>query len=507
MDLVTRAAKHIMTDIRHFSRFVIGKPLRRYQLEPAEAIVESVLRGRGLTFAVMMARQAGKNEVSAQIEAYLLNLYQRAGGSIVKASPTFKPQTVNSLRRLLARLDNPWNRHVATSEQGYIVRLDRAEVHFFSAEPTAHVVGATASLLLEGDEAQDILGEKWDKDFRPMAASRNATTVLWGTAWTGDTLLARTIVGLRQLEMQDGHRRVFVIPWEAVAEEVPAYGDYVRGEIARLGREHPLIRTQYDLQELAAVGGLFHAQRQALMRGVHPRRSAPTPGRLYAFLLDAAGGVADIQLELLATAERAQQMPRRDATALTIVEVDTDALTDPGLARPTYRVVDRHWWLGEPPARQYGKVRALADTWQPRAIVVDATGVGEGLASFLAQIYGERVVPVRFSAPVKSQLGWEFLGIVETGRYQDYADDGAPDTRQFWYEVGACQYEIVGGQMLRWGVWESPRYEGGIARGHDDLLLSAALVAMLDKQVWARHVASSIVAAPDPVREMDRGRF
>jgi len=138
--------------------------------------------------------------------------------------------------------------------------------------------------------------------------------------------------------------------------------------------------------------------------------------------------------------------------------------------------------------------------------VVDAT-VGEGLASFLAQIYGERVVPVRFSAPVKSQLGWEFLGIVETGRYQDYADDGAPDTRQFWYEVGACQYEIVGGQMLRWGVWESPRYEGGIARGHDDLLMSAALVAMLDKQTWATYVASSIIAAPDPLREMDRGRF
>ena len=507
MDLVTRAAKQILSDIQHFSRFVVGKPLRRYQWEPAAAIVGSVLRGKGLTLAVMMARQAGKNEVSAQVEAYLMNLYQRKGGSIVKASPTFKPQTVNSLRRLLSRLDNPWSRRLVTKEHGYIVRLGRAEAFFFSAEPTAHVVGATASLLLEGDEAQDILDEKWNKDFRPMAASANATTVLWGTAWTGGTLLARTIAALRRLEAQDGERRVFIVPWEVVAEEVPAYGEYVKGEIARLGRDHPLIRTQYDLQELEAGGGLFPPSRQALLRGTHPRQSEPTPGRLYAFLLDAAGGLADGALELLAVAERAQRAPRRDATALTIVEVDVSTLSDPGLARPTYRVVDRHWWLGEPPTRQYGKVRALAERWHPQAIVVDATGLGEGIAAFLAQVYGERVIPVRFSAPVKSQLGWDFLGIVETGRYQDYADDAAADTRQFWYEVGACQYEVLGGQVLRWGVWESPRYEGGVARGHDDLLMSAALVAMLDKRTWTTHVESAIIAPVDPLREMDEGGF
>jgi hypothetical protein len=297
------------------------------------------------------------------------------------------------------------------------------------------------------------------------------------------------------------------VPWEVVAEEVPAYGEYVKGEIARLGRDHPLIRTQYDLQELEAGGGLFPPSRQALLRGTHPRQSEPTPGRLYAFLLDAAGGLADGPLELLAVAERAQRAPRRDATALTIVEVDVSTLSDPGLARPTYRVVDRHWWLGEPPTRQYGKVRALAERWHPQAIVVDATGLGEGIAAFLAQVYGERVIPVRLSAPVKSQLGWDFLGIVETGRYQDYADDAAADTRQFWYEVGACQYEVLGGQVLRWGVWESPRYEGGVARGHDDLLMSAALVAMLDKRTWTTHVESAIIAPVDPLREMDEGGF
>ena len=104
-----QAARYLLADPARFSRLVIERPLRPYQLEPARAILDSILNGRGLTFAVMMARQAGKNELSGQLEAYLLNLYQRQGGQIVKASPTFKPQTVNSLLRLCDRLDNEWN--------------------------------------------------------------------------------------------------------------------------------------------------------------------------------------------------------------------------------------------------------------------------------------------------------------------------------------------------------------------------------------------------------------
>jgi hypothetical protein len=40
------------------------------------------------------------------------------------------------------------------------------------------------------DEAQDVAIEKYDRDLRPMASTTNATTVLYGTAWSDDTLLA-----------------------------------------------------------------------------------------------------------------------------------------------------------------------------------------------------------------------------------------------------------------------------------------------------------------------------
>ncbi|HPL28899.1 MAG TPA: hypothetical protein PLG21_12685, partial [Anaerolineae bacterium] len=167
-----------------FSRHVLGAPLRAYQAQVAGAILRSVVGHCGLTFAVLMSRQAGKNETSAHLEALLLTLFYSSGGWLVKASPTFQPQTVNSILRLEVRLENPWARDRWQRERGYIVRLGQARAAFFSAQPGVSVVGATASILLEADEAQDISEEKWNKDFRPMGAATNVTTVLWGTAWT-----------------------------------------------------------------------------------------------------------------------------------------------------------------------------------------------------------------------------------------------------------------------------------------------------------------------------------
>ncbi len=49
--------------------------LRPYQVEAGRAILDSVLRRRGLSFSVEVARQGGKNELSAQLEALLLTLH------------------------------------------------------------------------------------------------------------------------------------------------------------------------------------------------------------------------------------------------------------------------------------------------------------------------------------------------------------------------------------------------------------------------------------------------
>src|SRR3972149_4346257 len=67
-------------------------PLRPYQLECARAIADSVVRDRGLSFSVMMARQAGQNETSARL------------GMMLLAHFTPVRQALLSMRRLEMRL-------------------------------------------------------------------------------------------------------------------------------------------------------------------------------------------------------------------------------------------------------------------------------------------------------------------------------------------------------------------------------------------------------------------
>src|SRR3990167_7060853 len=111
----------------------------------------------GNTFTVLMSRQAGKNELSAWIEKVLLvaNMANRAAVG-VKTAPTLTPQLRNSIRRLRAHLDAAGFRNAYALEEGHLLTLGAAAWNFLSASPGASVLGATAGLLLEADEAQDI---------------------------------------------------------------------------------------------------------------------------------------------------------------------------------------------------------------------------------------------------------------------------------------------------------------------------------------------------------------
>ena len=114
---------------------------------------------------------------------------------MVKISPTWKPQSQNAMRRLERVLKKGLvTQTLWEKESGYIYRVGRANIYFFSGEAQANIVGATASTLLEVDEAQDVTIEKYDKDIAPMAASTNATRVFWGTAVEGQSLSAGSAI-------------------------------------------------------------------------------------------------------------------------------------------------------------------------------------------------------------------------------------------------------------------------------------------------------------------------
>ena len=151
--------------------------LRPYQKEVAAAVLDSVVNKKGLTFSVEIARQGGKNEISAQLELLLLSLFITQPRNLVKCAPTFKPQAVLSMIRLKDRLNDAGFSGIWTGELGYIIRLGNARAIFLSAEESASVVGNTAHLLLEIDESQDVGKEKYSRDFKPMGATTNVTTL------------------------------------------------------------------------------------------------------------------------------------------------------------------------------------------------------------------------------------------------------------------------------------------------------------------------------------------
>jgi hypothetical protein len=221
--------------------------LRPYQREVASAILDSVFKGKGLTFSVEMARQGGKNELSAQLELLLLTLYMTRAENLIKRAPTFKPQTVISLMRLRDRLNDAGFGGIWVPEMGYIIRLGYARAIFLSADESANVVGNTAHILLEIDEAQDVSKEKYTKEFKPMGATTNVTTVHYGTTWDDTTLLEEVKQANLELERQDGIKRHFRYDWQEIARHNPDYRAYVEGERERLGENHPLFLTQYRL--------------------------------------------------------------------------------------------------------------------------------------------------------------------------------------------------------------------------------------------------------------------
>jgi hypothetical protein len=249
------------------------------------------------------------------------------------------------------------------------------------------------------------------------------------------------------------------------------------------------------------------------MQGSHPRQKAPRPSAIYAFLLDVAGEDEGATGDRVVVDRAELANPERDAASLTIVEIDLSTLSDPLIAKPTYRAIQRELWVGTKHTALYGKLRALIHLWKPRYIAADATGVGAGITSFLDTAFPGRVLPFVFNSATKSRLGWDFLSIVETGRWQDWAvpEDGAdPDSETFWRELEAVQYEAGLNQTLRWGVPPNTRADDPRAGGdrivHDDTVLSAALCAVLDEQEWFVGGPTLVVRGRDPLEEIDRGR-
>jgi hypothetical protein len=434
--------------------------LRPYQQEIFRAVIDSVYRRRGLTFSVEIARQGGKNELSAHLEKGLLAASFNAANNLIKCSPTFDPQALISMQRLEDRLDDAGLSGIYQVERGHIVRLGKARVIFLSADKSSSVVGNTAHLLLEIDESQDVSKDKYTKEFKPMGAATNVTSVHYGTTWDDNTLLEEVKQTNLELERRDGIKRHFRYDWQEVAKYVEGYDVYVEGERARLGENHPLFMTQYRLLPVHGGGGFLNAQQKAQLHGEHSRMRRAVVNKVYVAGLDIAGEEENAQLNVLTN-------PKRDATVLTVAELDFTGCNAVN-KEPVIRVVEHFRSVGKKHPELYAQlVDLIKNVWHCRRVIVDATGVGEPVASFLRQALGSRVEPFKFTEASKSQLGFSLLAAVNSGRLKLYQGDGSPEYQEVWQEIEQAQSQYRASQTMNFYV--DP------AQGHDDFLMSLAL--------------------------------
>jgi hypothetical protein len=300
---------------------------------------------------------------------------------------------------------------------------------------------------------------------------------------------------------------------------LPPYQFFVQQQIASLGRNHPLIKSQYFSEEIDSEGGLFPTSRIALMQGRHTQQTSPTPGETYVFALDIAGADESSPSSPSPFQGEGRGEGKRDSTALTIARINRTTITDPLIHAPTYEVIARHLWTNAPQTALYAALKALADLWNPRFIVTDATGIGAGLTNFLQAAFPAAVIPFTFTQSSKSKLGWDFLAVIDSGRFKDYASssplslegrgaggEGTGLQQAFRQQLTACQYEIKPGpaKTLVWSVPDGSRNQDGDYL-HDDLIISAALLSTLDAQEWAVTGAPLIIPGIDPLPDMDKG--
>jgi hypothetical protein len=439
--------------------------LRPYQAEAFGAIADSIINRRGLTFTVVMARQSGKNELSAQLELVMLTKHARVAADAIKCAPTFAPQGYVSFRRLRDRIAQAGMAEMFRQEPGPALRIERARQLFLSANDASNVVGHTAGIMLEVDEAQDVSPEKFERDFRPMAASTGATIVYYGTPWEDFSLLAQAVERNRELERRDGVRRHFEADWTALAALDPVYAGYVESERERLGENHPLFQTQYALRTVSGGGRLFSGSQRAQLQGAHARQSVPMAGEMYVAGLDIGGQAAEEQ-----GARSGEQGRGHDATVLTIARV-VPPVAEAIVQEPRLEVVEHLTFSGEPHDAVLARLSdVLGRVWRVRRVAVDATGLGETLARLLSRSLGSEVVrAVKFTAESKSRLGFRLLAAVNGGRLRMYTADGSEEYGAFWQEIERARVAYRANQTMNFFVDER--------EGRDDYLVSLGLAA------------------------------
>lgn len=408
------------------------QPLKPYQQTIAQAVLESVLYNRGLTFTVEIAHHGGAREISAHLELFLLSAHALSGARHLKVTPEPSNQTAERLAQLLdsRQTSGLW------SQEAHEVRVGRARQIFLDPTMLDHIsgsVGLGPVGLLEIVEAQAMSEDTYKRHLAPLTEASGATTVLYGFPWNGSTWFERQKEENRQAEGRDGLQRHFRVPWQQVAQHNSLYSQYVAQEKARYGEEHPFLQSRYDLRPMALNAPLLSSTLRRSLQGAHLRRSSPQPGKAY---------IASVRVVRRTPVTRLQGNTilsgLGETLVVTIAERESTPLRHSG---PTLRVVEHRWWQSRGLSHESAPlVHLLRNVWKCRQVVVEVADEVPELAALLRQTLGASIVEtVEESAAIDSQTVLEFLAAAGSDRLKVYVPNGSREHRALWYELDSAQ--------------------------------------------------------------------
>lgn len=425
---------------------LVREELRGPQKEVIECFERLIAQRSPVVVTVRSARQTMKNDTAAMLQCRALSRYQYHGGSIVRTAPTKLPQIVNSRRRLDVFLQrDPFIRYERVRQRfGYIVEYGLASVQFLSTAPTANVEGATADLYLDIDEAHKADKGSFEEKFAPMTASKAVPIIMWGVAADKTDLLFE----YRTYNQEQGRDRLnFNFPAALWCEILPDYARHYEERRRKLGPNNPFLLTQYDLVDQDALGGFLSGPQQEMMLdSEHERLGGPRLGYEYVVTIDIGG---EAEEEVLDDEEKSEG--QRDSTFTLIWEIDPERLHG---VYPECRLVDMHWWtgksLGAGPSGLPGQqevLRVIVRRWNATA-VIDARGVGEQIASYVAQrCYG--VEEYKATAEDVSNDVYNTWALANNGAIKVFRNDDSPEWREFRNQMRWTQRENFGQERVR----------------------------------------------------------
>ena len=152
---------------------------------------------------------------------------------------------------------------------------------------------------------------------------------------------------------------------------------------------------------------------------------------------------------------------------------------------PALSVVEHYRWTGTPHSQLYVQKLEMLRSWKPGRIVVDATGIGQPIASFLKKELGSKLLPFVFTQKSKSDMAFEFLAFINSGRLKLYASDGSDEFKETMLQLERARSQYRPNQTINFYV--DP------LEGHDDFMMSLALTVQAGRDFAPRTAHGSIL--------------